>query len=91
VLADWRTAPIDERLRATLGFLSRLTLEPAAVSADDARAVLDAGVSSEALADAVYVCFLWCVIDRVADALGVEALSEEEFERGAALIVREGY
>ena len=26
---DWRTAPVDERLRATLGFLEKLTLRPA--------------------------------------------------------------
>src|SRR2546422_7850830 len=28
VLRDWRTAPLDPKLRATLGFLEKLTLAP---------------------------------------------------------------
>ena len=37
-LADWRTAPIDGRLRAALGFLEKLTLTPEAITAADAAA-----------------------------------------------------
>lgn len=51
----------------------------------------DAGVSDEAIADAIAVCVLWCIIDRVADALGVEVLTEEEFDRGAAYVFEQGY
>ena len=35
VLTDWRTAPIDARLRATLGFLEKLTLAPTEVRPAD--------------------------------------------------------
>jgi len=31
VLRDWRTAPLDPKLRATLGFLEKLTLAPTEV------------------------------------------------------------
>ena len=48
VLDDYESAPIDDRLRATLGFLKKMTLEHEALTADDARAVLATGVTREA-------------------------------------------
>src|ERR1700740_669291 len=39
-LADFRTAPISENLKATLAFLEILTLRPMDLTAEDARAVL---------------------------------------------------
>lgn len=91
VLDDLETAPVTDALKATLRFLRRLTLDPWKVAADDARAVLAAGVSAEAIEDAIGVCVLWCVIDRVADALGVEPLTDEGFARGAAFLYEHGY
>lgn len=91
MLADWRTAPVDERLRVTLGFLAKLTLEPEAVGGADARAVLAAGVSAEALADAVHVCALFNMIDRIADALGFHVPEPEEFARVAPGFLKRGY
>lgn len=91
VLEDWRTAPIDDRVKATLAFLEKLTLHPTGVNAADAASVLAAGVSPAALRDAIYVCVLFNTIDRIADALGVEALSEDKAERGAQFILDQGY
>jgi alkylhydroperoxidase family enzyme len=70
VLQDYRTAPIGEGFRATLAFLEKLTLTPEAMTPADADAVRAAGVSDQALRDAIYVCTLFCTIDRIADALG---------------------
>ncbi len=67
-LADWRTAPISEPLRATLGLLERLTREPESLTVDDVLAVRASGVSAEAIAEAMIVCFLFSIIDRLADA-----------------------
>lgn len=54
VLTDWQTAPVDEKLRATLGFLQELTLCPTGVSVADVDRVRAAGVSDQArLADAL--------------------------------------
>ena len=55
VEADWRTAPIDERLRAMLGFIEKLTLRPDELGPEDADAVRAAGVSDEAMVDAIHV------------------------------------
>ncbi|HLQ61754.1 MAG TPA: hypothetical protein VK131_07815 [Candidatus Acidoferrales bacterium] len=91
VLDDWRTAPIDERLRSTLGFLQKLTLGPAEVGPADAATVRAAGVSERALMDAIYVCALFNLVDRVADALGFEVPSAEAFARFAPMQLRFGY
>ena len=76
MLADYETAPIDERLRATLAFLRKVTLEPEAVRPGDAEAARAAGASTEALRDALYVCAYFNLIDRFADAIGARPHSE---------------
>jgi alkylhydroperoxidase family enzyme len=76
VLADYRTAPIGEGLRATLAFLARVTLEPAEIGPADAEAPRRAGVSDEALADALYVCAFFNLIDRLADAFAFTPISQ---------------
>ena len=43
VLEDYRTAPIDERLRAMLGLLETFTLHPERLTASIIRPVLAAG------------------------------------------------
>jgi alkylhydroperoxidase family enzyme len=91
VLDDWRTAPIDEKLRATLGFLEKLTLSPEDVEAEHAALPLQVGVSDAALRDAVYVCALFNVIDRVSDALDFAIPSPEGFRKGAKMMLRFGY
>jgi alkylhydroperoxidase family enzyme len=70
VAADWRSAPISPQLRATLGFLEKMTVTPNELVPADADAVLAAGVSREALIDAIHVCALFSMIVRLADSLG---------------------
>jgi alkylhydroperoxidase family enzyme len=91
VLADPDTAPISATLRAALGLVRKLTLAPEEVGADDLRATLEAGVSEDAVIDAMYVCFAFNLIDRVADALGFDLMDEEGYRRGAQVLLRFGY
>jgi hypothetical protein len=70
VLDDFESAPIDAKLRATLRFLRKMTLEPQALTPADARAVVSAGVSRDALTHAIHVAYLFNVYDRLADAMG---------------------
>jgi uncharacterized peroxidase-related enzyme len=90
VLADLGSAPIEEGLRATLGMLGKLTSE-GAVSADDIRAVLSAGVSDQQIEDALAVGFAFNTTDRLANAFAFEVLSQEGFEAGAKYLLRRGY
>ena len=90
-LDDWRTAPVDDWLRATLGFLEKLTLEPDALGPEDADAVREVGVSDDALLDAIAVAALFNVIDRVADALGFDVPPPEAFAARADRMLATGY
>ena len=91
MLEDWRTAPVSEGLRSTLGFLEKLTLEPGALGPADAEAVRAAGVSDEALVDAIAVAVLFNVIDRIADALAFEVPPPEAFAARAEQMLASGY
>jgi alkylhydroperoxidase family enzyme len=91
VFADPDTAPISRKLKAALGLVRKLTLAPEKVGADDLQAVLDAGVSEDGVIDAMYVCFAFNLIDRVADALGFDLTDEEGYRRGAQVLLRFGY
>jgi uncharacterized peroxidase-related enzyme len=90
VLADLESAPIEERLRATLRMLGKLTRE-GKLSADDMREALSAGVSRQQVADALAVCAAFNTTDRLADAFGFEMLSPEGFEAGAKYLLKRGY
>jgi len=88
---DWRTAPIDARLRATLVFIEKLTLRPAELTSRDADEVLETGVSRTGLADAIHVAALFSMIVRLADALGWEVPSFDAFEARADGMLTSGY
>ena len=91
VEADWRTAPVDERLRAMLGFVEKLTLRPAELSRDDADAVRAAGVSDEAMVDAIHVAALFNMITRLADSLGWDVPEWDSFLARADSMLANGY
>jgi alkylhydroperoxidase family enzyme len=91
VQRDWRTASVDAKLRATLGFLERLTLRPADVTREDADAVRAAGVSDDALIDAIHVCALFSMIVRLADSLGWDVPPFDEFLARADAMLATGY
>jgi len=90
VLADVGSAPIDGRLRATLGLLQKLTREHS-VSADDMRAVLAAGVTRAQIEDALAVCFCFNVITRLADAFEFEVGPRAAFDASARHLIKRGY
>ena len=95
MLADFRTAPIDERLRATLELLRKVTLEPEAVGREDADAARAAGASDDALRDALYVCAYFNLIDRLADSFGCrptsQVLGRERMRRHSEGFLERGY
>ncbi len=91
VLADLATAPIDDRLRATLAFLRKVTREHGNVTADDVKALLAKGVTRAQLEDALHVCFAFNVITRLADAFEFEVGPRAAFEVSAKMLLTRGY
>ena len=91
MLDDWRTAPIREPLRATLGMLAVLTLTPEAFTPETLEPVRAAGVSDQAIEDAIAVCMLFSIINRVADTLNFAVASKEQAARSAPWTLEHGY
>ena len=86
VIADYETAPIDEKLRAALQFL--VTLDPSRA--------LEAGVSKQALRDAADVKASFDLITRFADTIGavpgsLKGLSKDEVLAGGVRFYERGY
>ena len=90
-LADFRTAHISNPLKATLAFLEIMTLRPMELTVENAKAALDAGVSVEALRDAIAVGALLGVVTRYSDALDFTLPTENEFDRAASMLLKRGY
>lgn len=90
LLADIETADIDERMRALLWYVGKVTKEPARVSPADAQRVLDAGWDEQALHDAVSVCALFNFMNRFVSGLGVSA-GEDYLEVSGNRLADHGY
>lgn len=91
VLADYKTAPIDEPLRLVLGFLEKLTLTPDAIGPDDVEPLRAAGLSDEKIADAIHVCAMFNIYDKLADAMGWHIPDDSFWDKGAKYLLKYGY
>ena len=91
ILADYRTAPIDGKLRAMLGLLETFTLSPDSLTAADVRLVLATGVTREMVRDAFYVAYLFNTYDRLADTLGWEIPDAGYFRTAGRFLLKFGY
>jgi uncharacterized peroxidase-related enzyme len=80
---DYRTAPLEPRVRALLDFAWKLTRDQHECREDDVRRLRAEGWSDEALVDAVGIVGFFNYITRVADGLGVE-LNTEYARQGRA-------
>jgi hypothetical protein len=67
-----------------LGFLEKLTLSPGEMASDDGTALRKVDISEQAAKDAIYVCVLFNIIDRVADSLDFAVPTPEDFARTAS-------
>jgi alkylhydroperoxidase family enzyme len=91
VLTNWPTAPIGTGLRSALGCIAKLTLAPDQFGPGDVVALRAEGLADRAIADAMYVCVGFNIINQVADALGVQVPPPEVFVRGAKFSLLFGY
>ena len=91
VLKDWRSAPVDPRMRAILGYIEKLTLEPEKLARGDIEALHGAGLNDRAIREASYVVFLFSVMDRLADAFDFTIPEEHQVEATAQFLHKRGY
>lgn len=69
------TAPIPEKLRAMLGFLEKMTLNPGELKPADVEPLRSAGISGE----------------EMADAMGWEMQTDVAIHRHAEMLLKMGY
>jgi AhpD family alkylhydroperoxidase len=90
-LDDYRTAPIDETLRAALVLLEVMTRQPNTLSVAHARAAIDVGVTVDQLADAAAVAALFNIVTRYANALDFAIPTDAEYATSAKMLLKRGY
>ena len=91
MLNDWRSAPVDEKLRSALAFIETLTLDPASVTPEHIAPMRAQGLSDAAIEDAIHVCTLFNIYDRLADSFEFEIPDEQGFAMSATMLLKRGY
>lgn len=71
MIADLETSPVEEKFKPVLAYVGKLTLSPSRMVEDDAKAVYAAGWSEAALFDAVQVCGLFNLMNRIVEGAGI--------------------
>ena len=69
---DFRTADLDEKDRAMLEYVAKLTLEPWNMKEEDVENLRRKDFSDEAILDIAQVAGYFAFVNRLADGLGVE-------------------
>lgn len=91
VLDDWRSAPVEPKLRAALAFVEKLTLEPNAIGPADVVPMRELGISDAAIEDAIHACTLFNVYDRLADSLKFDIPDAHGLAMSATMLLKRGY
>lgn len=91
VLKDWQTAPVNTKMRAILGYLEKLTLTPDSVCKKDLDNLYAAGLTDTAIFEAVYVCFMFNIIDRLADAFDFNIPNADLVKNDGRFLYHFGY
>jgi alkylhydroperoxidase family enzyme len=78
-------------LRSALSCIEKLTLAPEQFGSEDVLALRARGLADRAIVDAIYICVGFNIINRVADALGVQVPPPKVFARGVKFSLLFGY
>jgi len=71
MMVDLDSAPLDAAIKPILRYVAKLTNSPTAMIEADAQAVYEAGWSESALFDAVMVCGLFNMMNRILEGSGI--------------------
>ena len=91
MLADYRTAPIDDRDKALFGFIEKMNARSNSIDRNDHDRLKEAGWSEEAIYDAITVCALFRFYNAWIDATGVHDLPAAAYEMSGRRMAAEGY
>lgn len=71
LMDDLENAAVADKLKPMLAYVRKLTLTPARITAEDAKAVYDVGWNEQALFDAISVCALFNFMNRIVEGAGM--------------------
>ena len=91
VLSDLEASPLEEKDKAMLRFVTKVTRELPAVTAADVERVRAAGWDDEAIYFAITTCTLFNFYNRGITATGVAEMSEEAHRQQGRHLARSGY
>ncbi|MEL6348557.1 MAG: hypothetical protein AAFV53_35965 [Myxococcota bacterium] len=91
VQASWSDAPVSPPVRAALGLIVEMAERPAGLSAHHFAPLRDAGVPEAAIAEVIEICAAFLIISRVADAMGFDIQTPENFRTSARILLMRGY
>lgn len=91
LVADVASSAVDDRLKPILAYVGKLTRTPALMTDADAAAVYAAGWDEQALFDAISVCGLFNLMNRIVEGSGIKSNPlEAGADEMAARIARMG-
>lgn len=91
MLADYRSAPIDDQWKALFAFIERMNAESHTLQPADIAKVTDAGWSEEAIYDAITVCALFNFYNKWIDATGVSDMPAASYAMSGERMAEHGY
>lgn len=91
MLADYRTAAVDERTKALFAFVDKVCHDAASIRREDVDEVVGAGWTEEAVYDAVTVCALFQFYNAWIDGTGVHDMPAAAYETSAKRMAANGY
>ena len=91
VYDDREAAPVSGQARAALELIETMTLRPDQLGPADIEKARAAELSDEALLDAIAVCTMFNLLDRLADSFGFRVPDQAGFDKGAQFLLKFGY
>lgn len=91
VLTGWRTAPVSSKVKSALEFLEKLTLYPEHMETSDLVGMRAEGITDRGIEEVIHVCFVFSLMDRLADAFDFEIPSPEQVKRNGRALLKQGY
>jgi uncharacterized peroxidase-related enzyme len=91
VIQDLESSSVDDREKALLRFVRKVTLAPGSITAADTRELNAAGWDDAAIFYAISACALFNFYNRWVSASGVHPVSDEAFERLGSRMAAVGY
>jgi len=78
LMDDYRTAPLEPQMKRLLAFAEKIAVDASQVTRDDIEGLRSAGFTDRAILDAAHVTGFFSYMNRVVQALGLDAEATRE-------------